>query len=289
MKAETFVTGLAFGEGLRWHQGRFWYSDFYQHHVASVGPGGDRRVEFEIEDQPSGLGWLPDGSLLFVEMKGQRVMRRGPDGRIVTHAELGGLAKFHTNDMIVDASGNAFVGCFGFDLDAFITERGATALWTGDGPPRAPIMRVSPDGKAAIASPDHRFPNGMAIINGGRTLIAAETFLPGLTAFDLAPDGTLSNRRVWARLAAEPPSIAPDGICADREGAIWIANAIAKECVRVAEGGKILERVETSMNAYTCTLGGADGRSLVIATAQSSGESNSIEGKLEIAKVRVPG
>src|SRR5262249_45697461 len=191
MKAEPLVTGLRFGEGLRWHQGRFWYSDFYHHHVASVGPGGDKRVEFAIEDQPSGLGWLPDGRLLFVAMKGQSVMRREADGRIALHADLSGLAKFPTNDMIVDARGNAFVGCFGFDLDRFIVEQGAAALWAGDGPPKAPIMKVTPDGKASIASADHRFPNGMAIINGGRTLIAAETFLPGLTAFDLAPDGTL--------------------------------------------------------------------------------------------------
>jgi sugar lactone lactonase YvrE len=289
MKAEPFVTGLQFGEGLRWHQGRFWFSDFYKHHIASVGPGGDLRVELAIEDQPSGLGWLPDGRLLFVAMKSQRVLRREADGRVAVHADLSGLAKFHTNDMIVDAHGNAFVGCFGFDLDRFIVEQGAAALWTGDGPPKAPIMSVTPNGKAAIASPDHRFPNGMAIIRGGRTLIAAETFLPGLTAFDLAADGTLSNRRVWAQLRTDPPSIAPDGICADSEGAIWVANAVARECIRVAEGGKILERVETSMNAYTCTLGGADGRSLVIATARPIDGSGEVSGMLEIAQVSVPG
>ncbi|HUO90560.1 MAG TPA: SMP-30/gluconolactonase/LRE family protein [Rhizomicrobium sp.] len=289
MKAEPFVTGLQFGEGLRWHAGRFWYSDFYRHHIASAGPAGDVRVELAIEDQPSGLGWLPDGRLLFVAMIGQKVMRREPDGRLAVHADLSGLAKFHANDMIVDARGNAFVGCFGFDLDRFVEEKGGAALWSGDGPPRAPIMRVMPDGKASVASADHRFPNGMAIIDGGRTLIAAETFLPGLTAFDLSPDGMLSNRRLWAPLATNPPSIAPDGICADSEGAIWVANAIARECVRVGEGGKILERVETSMNAYTCALGGADGRSLVIATARSDPEAKTVTGMLEIARVPVAG
>ena len=288
MKAEPFVQGLSFGEGLRWHEGRFWYSDFYKHHIASVGPGGDQRIEIAIEDQPSGLGWLPDGRLLFVAMTSQKVMRREADGRVAVHADLKALAKFHTNDMIVDARGNAFVGCFGFDLDHYIAERGAAALWTGDGPPKAPIMKVTPEGKASIASADHRFPNGMAIINGGRTLIAAETFLPGLTAFDLAADGTLSNRRLWAPLATNPPSIAPDGICADSTGAIWVANAIGRECVRVSEGGKILERVETSMNAYTCTLGGADGRSLVIATARAIDGSGEVSGMLEIANVTVP-
>lgn len=287
MKAEPFVTGLSFGEGLRWHEGRFWYSDFYKHRISSAGAGGDARAELATQDQPSGLGWLPDGRLLFVEMIGQRVMRREADGRIVLHADLKGLAKFHANDMVVDTHGTALVGCFGFDLDAYVAEHGAAALWTPQGPPRAPIMRVTPDGKASIASAEQKFPNGMVIVDGGKTLIAAETFLPGFTAFDLAADGTLSNRRVWASLAGVTPAIAPDGICADSEGAIWVANALAPECVRVAQGGKILERVETSMNAFACTLGGADGRSLVIATSQSHGEG--VTGMLEIARVGVPG
>ncbi len=289
MKAEPFVRDLKFGEGLRWRDGRFWFSDFYKHQVWSAAPDGSARVELEIDDQPSGLGWLPDGRLLVVAMTSQKVLRREADGRIVLHADLKGLAQFHANDMIVDKSGNAFVGCFGFNLEKFTADHGPAALWTAEGPPRAPIMRVTPDGKASIASADHKFPNGMAIINGGRTLIAAETFLPGLTAFDLSKDGTLSNRRVWASLATNPPSVAPDGICADSEGAIWVANALAKECVRVGEGGKILERVETSMNAFACALGGADGKSLVIATAQSHGATNEVSGMLEIARVSVPG
>lgn len=287
MKAETFVTGLKFGEGLRWHRGRFWYSDFYNHRISSVAPDGAVRIEIEFDDQPSGLGWLPDGRLLFVAMRSQRVMRREADGRVVQHADLGGLAKHFTNDMIVDARGNAFVGCFGFDLDKYIEEHGTASLFAEPGPPRAPIMRVTPDGRAAIASAEQRFPNGMAIIDGGKTLIAAETFMPGLTAFDLAADGTLSNRRVWASLAEHQP-FAPDGICADGEGAIWCANATAPECVRVGPGGKILERVETSMNAYACVLGGPDGHSLVIATAGGIGGTNDIGGQLEIARVAVP-
>ena len=289
MKAEPFVQGLNFGEGLRWREGRFWYSDFFQHRISSAAPDGTVRIEVEIDDQPSGLGWLPDGRLLFVAMLSQRVMRREADGRVVQHADLAGLAKYHANDMVVDVGGNAFVGCFGFNLDQYVADHGPAALWTAEGPPRAPIMKVTPDGKATIAAADHRFPNGMAIVDGGRTLIAAETFLPGLTAYDLSADGTLSNRRVWASLASDPPLVAPDGVCADSEGAIWVANAFAKECLRVGKGGKILERVETAMNAFACTLGGADGRSLVIATAQSHGESNAVSGMLEIARVSVPG
>ena len=218
------------------------------------------RVELEIDDQPSGLGWLPDGRLLVVAMVSQRVLRREADGRAVLHADLKGLAKFHANDMLVDKHGNAFIGCFGFDLDTFIAEQGPAALWTGDGPPTAPIMRVTPDGKARIASPDHKFPNGMALIDGGKTLVVAECFMPGLTAFDLGDDGVLRNRRTWALLPASPPSIVPDGICSDSEGAIWCANALGPEAVRIGKGGKILERVETSQNAFSCALGGADGR-----------------------------
>jgi sugar lactone lactonase YvrE len=287
MKAEPFVSGLKFGEGLRWHEGRLWYSDFFNHRISSAAANGTVRVEVEFDDQPSGLGWLPDGRLLFVAMTSQRVMRREADGRVVQHADLKGLATFHANDMVVDARGNALVGCFGFNLDAFTAEHGPAALFTPPGPPTAPLMRVTPDGKASIAAPDLKFPNGMAIVESGKTLIVAETFMPGLTAFDLAADGTLSNRRVFAALADAMP-FAPDGICTDGEGAIWCANAMAPECVRVGKGGKILERVETSMNAYACALGGADGRSLVIATAQSHGATSEPSGLLEVARVSVP-
>lgn len=291
MKAEPFVRGVNFGEGVRWHGGRFWYSDFYKHQVSSVAPDGSAKVELQIDDRPSGLGWLPDGRLLAVAMTSQRLLRRENDGSVVLHADLKGLAKFHANDMIVDAHGNAFIGCFGFDLDAYIEEHGAGPLFGEPGAPTAPIVKVTPDGKASIASPGHKFPNGMAFINGGKTLIVAECFIPGLSAFDIDASGTLSNRRVWAQLSKDPPSLVPDGICADSEGAIWCANALGKECVRVGEGGKILDRVETSMNAFSCALGGADGRSLVIATAPSSNAevaAKEAKGMLEIAHVSVP-
>ncbi|MGH8324983.1 MAG: SMP-30/gluconolactonase/LRE family protein, partial [Steroidobacteraceae bacterium] len=218
------------------------------------------------------------------------VLRREADRRVALHADLKGLAKFHTNDMLVDAHGNAFVGCFGFDLDQFIEEHGTGPLFEDPGPPTAPIMCVTPDGKARIASPDHKFPNGMALVNGGKTLVVAECFIPGFSAFDLAADGTLTNRRVWATLSKTPPSLVPDGIAADSEGAVWCANALGAECVRVGEGGKILERVETSQNAYACALGGPDGHSLVIATAPSSIAhmvSKEAKGLLEIARVSV--
>ncbi|MGZ6006404.1 MAG: SMP-30/gluconolactonase/LRE family protein [Rhizomicrobium sp.] len=289
MKAQPFVRGLNFGEGVRWHGGRFWYSDFHQHRVSSAAPDGSVRVELEIDDRPSGLGWLPDGRLLVVAMLSQRLLRREANGRAVLHADLKGLAKFHANDMLVDSRGNAFIGCFGFDIDAFIEEHGTGSLFAEPGPPKAPIILVTPDGKAKIASPDHKFPNGMALI--GSTLVVAECLIPGLTAFDLAADGTLSNRRPWATLSKDPPAIVPDGICSDSEGAIWCANALGREAVRIAEGGKILERVETSQFAYSCALGGADGRDLVIATAPTSNAvlgAKEANGMLEIARVSVP-
>lgn len=289
MKAEPFVSGLRFGEGLRWHDGRFWYSDFYKHQVSSAAPDGSTRVELELDDQPSGLGWLPDGRLLVVAMTNQRLLRREKDGSVSLHADLKPLAKFHANDMLVDKNGNAFIGCFGFDLDKFITEKGLSALWEGDGPPTAPIIHVSPEGRARVASPNHKFPNGMALI--GETLVVAECFIPGFSAFDLAADGTLANRRIWAPLSKDPPAIVPDGICADSEGAVWAANALGPEAVRVGPGGKILERVQTSQNAFSCALGGKDGHQLVIATAPGSNAqaaAKEAKGMLEIATVSVP-
>jgi sugar lactone lactonase YvrE len=291
MKAEPFVRGLNFGEGLRWHEGRFWYSDFHQHRVSSAAPDGSVRVELEIDDRPSGLGWLPDGRLLVVAMLSQRVLRREADGGAVLHADLKGLAKFHTNDMLVDKHGNAFIGCFGFDLDKFIEQHGTAPLFDEPGPPTAPIMRVTPDGKASIASPGHKFPNGMALVDDGRTLVVAECFIPGLTAFDLGADGTLTNRRPWATLSKTPPSIVPDGICSDSEGAIWCANALGREAVRVAKGGEILERVETSQFAFSCALGGTDGRQLVIATAPTPNAglgAKQAKRLLETARVSAP-
>jgi sugar lactone lactonase YvrE len=288
MKATPFVRGLKFGEGLRWHDGRFWYSDFHHRRVSSVAADGSVAIELEIDDRPSGLGWLPDGRLLVVAMTSQRLLRRESNGSIALHADLKPFAKFHANDMTVDAKGHAFIGCFGFDLDAFIEDNGAPALFAPPGPPTAPILMVTMDGKTKIASDNLRFPNGMIII--GSTLVVAETFLPGLTAFDLGADGSISNRRPWATLPP-PPSLVPDGICMDSEGAIWVANALGREAVRVGAGGTILDRVETSQFAFSCALGGADGRDLLIATAPTSNvkaAASQSKGMLEIARVSVP-
>jgi sugar lactone lactonase YvrE len=262
-KAEIVVEGLYFGEGPRWHEGRLWFSDFYERAVRSLGPGGDLRTELQLQCQPSGLGWLPDGSLLIVDMEDHRVFRHGPDG-LADYASLAEYSRHLANDLVVAADGRAFVGNFGFDLDAAMAERGPEAVLADH--PKTSLVTVSPEGHVDVAAADLSFPNGMVITPDGATLVVAETLGLCLTAFDLAADGTLSNRRVWAALEG----VAPDGICLDAEGCIWVANALAPECVRVAEGAGIRERIETSQNCYACMLGGEDGRDLYLVTARDS-------------------
>lgn len=279
----TLLTdGLYFGEGPRWHAGRLWFSDFYAHRVCSISLAGDLRTEFEIDDQPSGLGWMPDGSLLVVSMKKRQVLRRWPDGRITLHADLGGVATFHCNDMVVDAAGRAYVGNFGFDLDHHLETRGPAAVIADH--VTAKLACVQPDGTVTVAAADMHFPNGPVITPDGRTLIIGETLAGCLTAFDIAADGKLSNRRVWASTWPR----APDGIALDADGAIWIANPMAPECVRIGEGGAVLQVIETGEPCYACMLGGEDDRTLFMLTAPSAAAalaSQAPKGRLLVAKV----
>ncbi len=235
---DILAEGIYFGEGPRWHEGRLWFSDFYDHAVKSVGSDGKVQVELGLDDQPSGLGWLPDGRLLLVAMKARKLMRLDPDG-LVEHADLGDLTAHLCNDMVVDGRGRAFVGNFGFDLDAELQARGNEVMLDH---PTANLVRVDPDGSAHLAAPDMHFPNGAVITPDGNTLIIAETLGLCLTAFDVGEDGSLTNRRQWASVGER----APDGICLDANGNVWVANALAPECALVAEGGEILATVETS-------------------------------------------
>ena len=234
LTAEPFISGLFFGECPRWHDGRLWYSDFFDHVVLSVSPEGERRVEVAFDGEPAGLGWLPDGRLLINSRLDRAVMRREEDGTIVRHGDLTPWATWHANDMVVAANGQAYAGNFGFDLDG---------LYDGSLPPSAirstSIVRVDPDGSSCEAAADLAFPNGTVITADGATLIVAESMGGRLSAFDRAADGTLTNRREWAA----PASVAPDGICLCADGSVWVANALAAECLRVAEGGEVLERV----------------------------------------------
>jgi sugar lactone lactonase YvrE len=287
MARETKVLagGIHFGEGPRWRDGRLWFSDFQAHAVKSVSLAGDVRVEFEIDDQPSGLGWMPDGSLLVVSMTKRQVLKRAPDGAMSVHADLGGIATWHCNDMVVDAVGRAYVGNFGFNLEHELATRGPEQVFAEH--VAAKLAVVQPDGRAEVAAPDMHFPNGSMITPDGRTLIVGETFANRLTAFDIAADGTLSGRRVWAEL----PGRAPDGACLDAEGCVWVANPLARECVRVAEGGEVREVIDPGDNCYACMLGGEDGKTLFMLTAASMTDPNAPpapNGRLVIAQVDVP-
>jgi len=256
--------GIYFGEGPRWRDGRLWFSDFFAHAVKSISLAGDLRTEFEIDDRPSGLGWMPDGSMLIVSMTKRQVLRRTVDGQIRVHADLSGIASFHCNDMVVDASGRAYVGNFGFDLDAAIASQGVAAVLADH--PTAKLALVAPDGAVSVAAEGVHFPNGPVITPDGRTLIVGETLSGALTAFDIGADGALSNRRLWA---STQPRV-PDGIALDANGHIWIANPIAPECALIAPGGEVVEVIDTGLSCYACMLGGDDGRSLFMLTAPSS-------------------
>jgi sugar lactone lactonase YvrE len=263
-QTRVLAGGVYFGEGPRWHDGRLWFSDFYAHAVKSVSLAGEVRTEVEIDDQPSGLGWTPDGSLLIVSMTKRRVLRRAPDGAMSVHADLGHIATYHCNDMVVDAGGGAYVGNFGFNLDAEIEARGVPDVLANH--PTAKLAYVAPDGQVRTAAEDMHFPNGPVITPDGKTLILGETLAAALTAFDIGPNGDLSNRRVWAPLT---PAV-PDGICLDAESCIWVANPIAPQCLRVAEGGEVKEVIDTGAPCYACMLGGDDGKTLFMLTASSS-------------------
>jgi sugar lactone lactonase YvrE len=283
-RAEVVAKGLYFGEGPRWHDGRLWFSDFYDRAVKSMDAAGRVSVELQIDDQPSGLGWLPDGRMLVVAMSGLRVLRVDVDA-VRVHAELGSVAKHLCNDMVVGPDGAAYVGNFGFDLDAAIARLGVEGLLRDH--PTTTLVRISPDGDVRVAADEMHFPNGSVITPDGSTLIVAETLSMCLTAFDIEADGALSNRRVWAPVGMR----APDGICLDAGGNVWVANALAPECVLVAPGGEILEVVETSQPCFACMLGGEDGRRLHLLTAPTSDHSvagAARHGSVETAVVGVP-
>jgi sugar lactone lactonase YvrE len=289
-EVETVGEGFAFLECPRWHDERFWFVDFYTYRVYSAhSDGSDVRVEAEVPAQPSGLGWLPDGRLLVVSMKDARVLRREADGSMVGHADLSSMVGGHPNDMVVDRHGRAFVGEFGFDLMA--------------GAPLTPgrLLRVDPDGSVTQAADDLWFPNG-SVITESNVLLVGETFGNRVTAFDIADDGSLVNRRIWAQFGDLPGSrdlevalgqlsIAPDGCCLDAAGALWIADALGNRVIRVFEGGAIDDEIRIDAGAFACMLGGADGRSLFICAAPDFAEEArkaAREGRLLATRVEVP-
>ena len=283
-KLETLMKGLTFGEGPRWHENKFYFSDFYSHKVYSLDLSGKHEVIVEIPNQPSGLGWTPDGTMLIVSMKDRKLMSF-KDGQLNERADLTELSGFHCNDMVVDIDGNAFIGNFGFN--------------TYDGEEIKPtnLILVRPGEEPVLAADNLFFPNGTVITPDNKTLIVGETYAARLTAFDKSEDGSLSNRRIWADLKvnAEEGSVPlPDGMCIDEEGAIWVASPSTAEVIRVHEGGMISERIPVQTNAFACMLGGEDRRTLFICTSNGSGVDPEAalrekSGKIEITQVDVPG
>jgi sugar lactone lactonase YvrE len=286
------LEGGAFFEAPRWHDGRWWVSDFYRQAVYTVGSDGSEDLVVEVEHQPSGLGWLPDGSLLIVSMKDQRILRRDEQGNVTTHADLGEFTQSPLNDMVVNTDGRTWVGCFGFDLMAFAD------------PQLAPLMRVESDGTATVAAGEMMFPNGSVITPDGSTLIVGETTGCRYTAFTIQSDGSLTDRRVWAQLAPTPElaplqemlpqmTVGPDGCTLDAEGHIWSADEAGGRCIRIAPGGEIVDEIRTpeGQGCFACALGGEDGQTLLICAAPDFLETNrreSREAVLLTTTVEVP-
>jgi sugar lactone lactonase YvrE len=261
--AQQLISGLHFGEGPRWHDGKLWFSDFFDFAVKTVDLDGNVDVVVNVPGRPSGLGWMPDGTMLIVSMT-DRSLLRWRDGELSPHADLSPVATFHCNDMVVDSVGRAYVGNFGFDLDTAEVSGTLDEVLAAHG--GATLARVDPDGSVHAAADGLVFPNGAVITPDGRTMIIAESFANRLTAFDIAADGSLSNRRVWAELGLR----VPDGICLDADGAVWVANPRINECFRVAAGGNILDVIETDNRCFACMLGGPDRRTLFMVTSQYS-------------------
>ncbi|RAJ67145.1 sugar lactone lactonase YvrE [Streptomyces sp. Amel2xB2] len=285
------LDGFSYLECPRWHDGRLWVSDFYTDKVVVTDgrSGAGAEVVAEVPGQPSGLGFLPDGRALIVSMRDHRLLVRGEKGQLSEHADLSAVVSGVLNDMVVDEQGRAYVGNFGFDLMG-----GAALRYTT-------LTRVDPDGTVTTVAEDLGFPNGMVILPGG-VLVVAETFAGRLTAFDVGADGGLENRRVWAQFdetpdtedvgeAAERLQVGPDGICADAEGAIWVADALHNRVLRVAEGGTVLDEIPTGTGVFACMLGGDDGRTLFLCAAPSFPEHERRpvrEAELLAVRVEVP-
>jgi sugar lactone lactonase YvrE len=247
------LDGVAFPESPRWHDGRLWFSDWMAHQVIALDEHGATEVITEVDAFPFSIDWLPDGQMLITA--GRRLLRLNPDGTLATHTDLSKLTRYGLNEIVVDGRGYVYVNGPGFDMMG------------GEEPKPGTIAVVTPDGGARQAADGVAFPNGMAVTPDGSTLIVADSYGRELTAFDVGGDGSLSNRRVWADLGEGTP----DGICVDVEGAVWYADVPNRRCVRVAEGGELLDTVEVDRGCFACMLGGGDGRTLFIAAQEWRG------------------
>jgi sugar lactone lactonase YvrE len=261
------ASGFNYLECPRWHEGTLWFVDFYTCGVYRLSPDGTPEKVVHVDQQPSGMGWLPDGRMLVVSMKDRKVLRREKDGAMAVHADIWDKCDGHANDMVVAPNGNAYVGNFGYDL-------------MGGAPHKSTVLvLIRPDGSSQIVADGLAFPNGTVISPDGKTLIVNESFGNRISQFDIKPDGALGPRRDFANfgdLGDEPnlgvrierSTIIPDGLALDAEGAVWFADTIHNRAVRMAEGGKILDEVNTGTDGvFAVALGGEDGKSLFLCAA----------------------
>ena len=258
LQPRTLLTGLAFGESPRWRHDRLWISDWGAREIIAVDPAGKSEVMARAPSFPSCIDFLRDGRLLMVSAYDGLLLRRQPDGSVVTHADLTGLSHHPWNDIVVDGRDNAYVNNVGFDLRA--GEKFAPGI----------IAVVGRDGSTRRVADGLWFANGIAVTPDNSTLIVAESYGKRLTGFDIAADGSLSNRRVWADLGDG----VPDGICLDAEGAVWYGDVPNKRCVRVREGGEVLQTVELDRGCFACMLGGVDRRTLFMVAREWRGSAS---------------
>ncbi|MFI5043888.1 MAG: SMP-30/gluconolactonase/LRE family protein [Acidimicrobiales bacterium] len=254
----VLVSGLAMGESPRWHDGRLWLSDWAASELLLVDPDGSKTVVATIDSFPFCIDFLPGGDLLVMSSDDQRLLRRNSNGELVLHADLSAVSTFPWNEVAADGRGNVFVNGIGYDMMG------------GEDPGKGQVAVVTPDGSVREVAGDLAFPNGMAITPDGSTLVVAESHGKCLTAFDIESDGSLANRRVWAALGG-----APDGITLDADGAIWTACYLDDSphtcCIRVAEGGEVLDTIVLDQFCFSCALGGDDGMTLHLVVADWNG------------------
>lgn len=279
MSSSRFVSladGLLFPEAPRWHDGLLWFSEKRAGRVLAIRPNGDVIDTVTIDGEPGGIGWLADGSMVVVSMRHRSVMRVVADDAVSLYADVSSLTTYRCNDMVVDRRGNAFVGDFGYDMAA-----GA------DPAPGVLVLVPSSGEEPRVVADELHFPNGAVVTPDDTTLIIAESARNRLTAFTIDADCGLSNRRLWADLG----STVPDGICLDADGAIWVADPLGNEVVRVAEGGEILQRTDTDQGAFACELGGDDGHTLFVCTYEAGASTSPTPkpvGRIIATQVEVP-
>jgi sugar lactone lactonase YvrE len=259
---QTLMTGILFGESPRWHDERLWFSDWGTQEIIAVDLEGKSEVIIHMPSFPFSIDFLPDGRLLIVSARDRLLLRREPDESLVTHADLSTVSEHPWNDIVVDGRGNAYIGNIGFDFPGGEFAPGILAL-------------VTPDGSARQVADGVAFPNGIVVTPDNSTLILAESYANRLTAFDIAADGSLFNRRMWAELDGG----VPDGICLDSEGAVWYGDVPNKRCVRVREGGEVLQTIDLDRGCFACMLGGVDRRILLMVAREWGGMESTAEGE----------